>query len=358
MAIKYLDEEKTEKVSPKIRYFEKNRQMEAQNIGGVVENVPSAAIRSMLQGKGYTQGAMNPSAVPKFQDLALENFAPKTQSTLLNFLGGMPASAAGMAADVATNPAELLTFLMGGIGGKTIAKNMASIGKNVKTALKWEGSLEQAKKAKSSLDTVRTTLGKAKELAIKEVENVPATLDWKGNVSGKIVEAIRNPVYGVQFTEEGGVVNTVGNLDKVKTAVGELITPKVWQEAPKTELRQIKQFYGRVVGEMKKAAEKAGKPITKVLDDYDNFMERYNIIDDHLTDKYGNAMGNKLKTSFKVFAEPALKEAWGVVSKATPELKSVTKSMKTREILKNLLAITALASSVKAGEGVVRSLKP
>lgn len=300
--------------------------------------------------------------------IALDLQAGKPQDILSNLVkvgtGQRPAQygdvfrESGVPEPLAAGGGLLTDLILSPGGADMIAGGVKNLVKASKNAMKWEGSLQQARKAKESLDTIRKTIGNAKEIAIKEVKDVPATINWKGVQSQKITDAIKNPVYGVEFTEEGGVVNTVGNLDKVKTAVGELITPKVWQEAPKTELRQIKQFYGNIVGEMKKAAEKAGKPIAKALDDYDEFMEKFNIIDDHLTDKYGNAMGNKLKSSFKIMAEPALKEAWKDVSKATPELKGVVSSMKKRELLKNLLLIGGGTVAYKTGENLIKSIKP
>lgn len=87
--------------------------IEKQNVFGKVFNVPGAAIRSAFQGKGYTAGAINPSKVRTFQDLALENLSPKTTSTAVNFAGGLIPSAVGLAADIITQPANLLPGLVG-----------------------------------------------------------------------------------------------------------------------------------------------------------------------------------------------------------------------------------------------------
>lgn len=84
--------------------------MERQNAIGATFNVPGAAIRSAIQGKGYVEGAMNPSDVKKFQDIFIDK-AQFTTSPVINAVLGMPASAAGLALDVTTNPAEMLTVL-------------------------------------------------------------------------------------------------------------------------------------------------------------------------------------------------------------------------------------------------------
>jgi hypothetical protein len=66
-------------------------------------------------------------------------------------------------------------------------------------------------------------------------------------------------------------------------------------------------------------------------------MDNYSIINDHLVDKYGNALGNKLKHTFGILSESATKEAWKEVAKSSPEIKSVMNSMNRRELMKNLL---------------------
>jgi hypothetical protein len=83
--------------------------------------IPSAGIRSALQGKGYQRGVMNYKTTPKFQDLALEKLAPRTSDVLTNYIGGMFPSLMGYAADTATNPAEILMALVGGQAIKKLA---------------------------------------------------------------------------------------------------------------------------------------------------------------------------------------------------------------------------------------------
>lgn len=85
-------------------------------------SIPSAAVRSAIQGKGYAKGALDYKDVPKFQDIILDKYydavgstsgekpelgplaAPKTYA-------GMIPSAVGLAGDVITNPADLLSML-------------------------------------------------------------------------------------------------------------------------------------------------------------------------------------------------------------------------------------------------------
>jgi hypothetical protein len=82
-----------------------------RNILGNVFERPGAAIRSALQGKGYTAGAVNPTNVPTFQDLAIKA-SQQTTSPVANAALGMIPSALGLAADVVTNPADALTAII------------------------------------------------------------------------------------------------------------------------------------------------------------------------------------------------------------------------------------------------------
>lgn len=94
-------------------------------IGNIFER-PGAAVRSTLMGKGYIQGANFPEEVPKFQDVALDNYYNKLPSFPGKSILGMVPSALGLGADIVTNPADLLMMLAGKtpIGG---GKNLGGI---------------------------------------------------------------------------------------------------------------------------------------------------------------------------------------------------------------------------------------
>ncbi len=83
----------------------------ARNILGNVFERPGAAIRSAIQGKGYTAGAINPTNVPTFQELAIKG-SQITKSPTANVALGMIPSALGLAADIATNPADVLSAII------------------------------------------------------------------------------------------------------------------------------------------------------------------------------------------------------------------------------------------------------
>ena len=218
---------------------------------------------------------------------------------------------------------------------------MGTSAKAVTKTIKYETELQQAAKAKTALDGIRSTLGKAKSIAISGVDNISTDVSWNLK-SQRAFNAMKNPVYQIKFEQGTNMpVQTVGNMDKVKEALGDLIgSPQMWEEAPKKEIQHVKQIYGEINQAMKTAADKTGKPISQALDAYSEFMDKYHLVNKTVVDKAGNAMGNYLKETFKSTAEPALQEAWKDVSKMSPEIKSVMASMKNRELLRKILQVS------------------
>jgi hypothetical protein len=268
-------------------------------------------------------------------------------------LGGAGFSAGQTTEEGGTPEQVASSALMGGMAGKTLEQlpNLISSGKStLKKILKYDNSLKQAEKAKVALDKVRTTIGKAKELALQDVKDTPVDFDW-GKMPKLAQEKIKNPDYGIEFTKEGGPINTIGNLDKIKTALQDIPTTKDYVEAGNMSKRKVLQFAGEVRDAMVKAANDAGRPeLGKALKDYHNFMENYNLANDHLVDKYGNAMANKLRSTFRLFSEPSVKEAWKEIGKSSPEIKGIIKSRTNRELLKALL-ITA--PTIESGKRII-----
>jgi hypothetical protein len=94
-----------------------------RNIIGNIFERPGAAIRSAIQGKGYGAGALNPTNVPMFQDQMLNAYYKKAGVNPLSLAGGSLVSAGGLAADVLTNPADVLAMIAGKAPGvKAITK--------------------------------------------------------------------------------------------------------------------------------------------------------------------------------------------------------------------------------------------
>lgn len=182
---------------------EKSKPMiEDQNIFGQTFNVPGAAIRSALQGKGYVQGALNPSKVKKFQDIFIEK-AQSTTSPAMNAVLGMPASAAGFTLDAITSPDTLLTALVpAGAASKSLIKSVGStkagskvidIGKKIFTSditpIQWVKDFWGNKKKVESLAKEAKKVIQAETMAKKSIveesaaakKKISSTLDMKYN---------------------------------------------------------------------------------------------------------------------------------------------------------------------------------
>ena len=96
-----------------------------RNIVGNIFERPAAAIRGGIQAlapggetprQGYVRGAINPGTIPGFQQQAIEAYYqrlaeknPGQDPSAIQRFGGLVPSAAGLAADIVTNPADVLT---------------------------------------------------------------------------------------------------------------------------------------------------------------------------------------------------------------------------------------------------------
>jgi hypothetical protein len=206
--------------------------IEKQNILGQIFNVPGAAIRSGLMGKGYAQGAMNPSQVPTFQNALLDTYYKKTP----NFpgktvLGNIP-SAIGLGADIATNPADLLPMVAG--MSPTVQKMGKAIGATspAKSFNQWLNKERQmplpkvmnqkwlTDKAKTVKDVVDDTVSGLKEQYKVIFENVN---DKEVTKLGAIPK---------NYLEEFGLGNkaTIKQLWETRTKLLEDIAESTWDK--------------------------------------------------------------------------------------------------------------------------------
>lgn len=92
--------------------------LDSTNIWGDI-NRPAQGVRQALLNAGsgqnpiagFQQGYINPSQTPSLQDTFLKNASPQTTSALTNFIGGLPASTAGVGADIVAGMANPLNAL-------------------------------------------------------------------------------------------------------------------------------------------------------------------------------------------------------------------------------------------------------
>lgn len=238
-----------------------------RNILGNIVDRPGAAIRSAIQGKGYTKGAVNPSAVPTFQDLALKSYHEGAGRIAENIpeglgrkafegvatIGGMIPSAVGMAADIVTNPADLLgtiipatkpaqaagraimstkagqslkeiaTMPIEQIGRPTAEQLGAKVSKTVKEGI--EKAVRPSVIGKRTATQQETYFKKA-ESAVKDVlDNKPnlEIVDRNGNLSvGKNPESLNEALQAVGQTREN-IFETYSPMIKRASAAGEVV---------------------------------------------------------------------------------------------------------------------------------------
>ena len=320
-----------------------------QSTIGKVVDVAFSPIAKTLTGTSLSDRMMNKIGMQNvvnsfdlYGNNPVANAATIASNTLTGTLADMAESFTAPAAIVGGLASKIPAVQQ---AGRAIASSQASQAvvndatknRSLKNIFRYDSALKQAEKTKVALDSLRKNLGQAKEIALSNTGHIPVEVTFSGNVSSKVVNAIKNPIYEVEFPPEGVVVENIRHLDHIKMSMNDIVTAKDFVEAGNMEKRQIMQFAGRLRDDMVRAANDAGKPeLGNALKGYHDFMERYGKINDHLVDKYGDAMANKLKATFKWNAEPAIKQAWKDVSKSSPEVKQVMNSMKRRELLKDL----------------------
>jgi hypothetical protein len=173
--------------------------MEKQNILGQIFNVPGAAIRSAIQGKGYTQGAMNPSQVPTFQNMALENYYNKTPSFPGKTALGNVVSAGGMVADMATNPTDLLATILGGVGaGTKVGKAIGNVEVTLKND-KLAGNIIKSLIKPAHKDML---FGKNPGLGVSKEGIVASNLDSLGIKVTERIDQLKEAVKTIRSTPE------------------------------------------------------------------------------------------------------------------------------------------------------------
>jgi hypothetical protein len=183
-------------------------------------------------------------------------------------------------------------------------------------------TLARATKATQAIDELRTTLGEAKKQAVGAVADkvVP---NFKPTMPQQILNKLQDPLYEIEFTQSGAIKPTIGNLDKVKDALGDLMTSRGWEEATKKLQQSVKMTYGYVKDAMVGADDSIKEPIKA----YSDFMGKYGLVNKSLRDTSGNILEKKIRTAFTKGSEEQTKIAWKELSKQSEGLKQVMKDM-------------------------------
>jgi len=308
-------------------------------LGDIFER-PGAAIRSALMGQGYKQGALYPENVPTFQQKALETMAPNTASTMVNFLGGLPASSLGFAADIATNPAEILTTVLGGgssgklkgtkIGEfatkerstpRQIFRKYLSEGgvEGKRQSLKWQmedlnkkstqaiSEIRNVSKSKSNI--IRDSIKEADSLlsktidekAIKIQKQLPAWFKENSEVYGNTLDNI------AETLSKSKKPFTLQNADDIiSSSIGELDNELLLDGLPRRLLNRLARKYSSSPIEETVSSgllDSFGKPITHIETARNpnlviDFREFYEDIK-----KVGKAISSQLKSGQRFMAE-------------------------------------------------------
>jgi len=215
-------------VREKVRQDVPETGVEKQNILGQAFNVPGAAIRSAIQGKGYAAGAAQPSQVPRFQELAAQgasNLAGRLPPQIAAPVGGALSAVGqgvGLAADIATQPADMALMLAGKLPGTQQAAKM--IGAQV-MKLKPAQALGRFLTKPRHLKAVKDALG-GKVNAIDEIATnfVDAAKKMKKDFVSKWQPEVDDAVKSITKN-----VNTTSQVDDVAFAIDDILerTPDI-----------------------------------------------------------------------------------------------------------------------------------
>lgn len=244
-----------------LKFEDESKQIEEQNLIGSTFNVPGAAIRSALQGKGYTEGALRPSSVRKFQDIAIEK-AQFTTNPVINFALGMPASTVGMAADILTSPIDVATAgatslkpvqaLGTSLAGTKVGKAIGGAITSKITPMKWvKDAFSGIRKAKAAGETSKEAIlsksaeqigmvrsegsrlkGVVSTLSRKQKEAVSSEIDGLSKALESAEKKYSGKIADVAFTKSSEVRKELPSLFKRKSEEYGVGLQKVLNENP------------------------------------------------------------------------------------------------------------------------------
>lgn len=164
----------------------------SRNIFGNVFERPGAAVRAAIQApwgektKAYITGSNNPGNVPTFQDLALDAYYKNDKNSALKTAGGFGVSAAGMAADILTSPADALLSLVG----------KAPVGQKIPKYLANQVGRSRYNLGDVSKQVSRDVITNTKETAGRVISSVQKSPEKLAEEATSIYREILNPTAG------------------------------------------------------------------------------------------------------------------------------------------------------------------
>lgn len=208
---------------------EQNPQIEHQNIIGQTFNVPGATARSAIRenpilaasgplagllalaGVGGNQaqraagqGAANPSKVQTFQDQAISvgqnSMGGPSQSVAVNFMKGLVPSTVGLAADMATDPTNVLMSILPFLKTSKI-KPIAEVVD--KPFMKAVNPSTRGIKNKRGIDNLQNSARSAVESIVDNKKNLKYTDELGGVVEGKLPDNLDEFSQAISQTKKG-----------------------------------------------------------------------------------------------------------------------------------------------------------
>jgi hypothetical protein len=182
--------------------------------------------------------------------------------------------------------------------------------------------LDRATRGANELEKMRLGLGQAKGQAVARVAD-KTIKNFKPDIPEAVLKKLQDPIYKIEFTDKGAIKNTIGNVDKVKDALGDLVSNRAWKEvSPKKLITETKRLYGYLSNAMKETDSSLKSPIQA----FHNFMKDYTRLKPTFSDTKGVSTAS-IETAIKSDKAEAAFKAWERLSKKSPELSQVMKDV-------------------------------
>lgn len=343
-----------------------------RNIYGDIFERPASAIRSALIGKGYTQGALVPEEVPTFQDIALQKYYQNGKPSALKTARGFGVSALGMGADIATNPAQMLSILLGltpqgKIAGQQAIKDIGRAKELITTtgqkfATSPVGQITQKGLAKTTqaikelpskiprimgkdytinraqtlakdLKDLRLGYGSLKEDMLKKVGNLKVDVSDLSKTLDKLPDTAINKIGETVYDFKD---SSIKNIDDIREAIGDMLSSKDWIEATKTNKATLKYVFNEL-GNLMKAKH---PEVSSSLNAYSNFMKDVYRPAEKTLFRSGKIVEKPLRGALKKGAERTTQQAFESLGKSVETSKQALKDMSKfigREQLKKVI---------------------
>lgn len=334
-----------------------------------VFDVPSAAIRGAIQGKGYSQSAANFKDVPKFQDVLLDKYYQsnilKDSPAMKGYVGMVP-SAVGLAADIATNPAEGLMSLAGGKG----LEMMAKAGKSLGAPFKLRAIGNQAKEMEKVAQRATQGVAKAQEIInSKYTSQIGSAFNTRLNpsefkqTSSLVLKAIDDaPDLGTNFPLFDKILNqaqhaeTLNDLHRLKSAIGS--ASRVGSAAQRQALKKLYGGVSDILSGNKTVlpdGKSFGSVYSSITKEFENFTNKIgNVVSAVSQKKYGagRPMPSGERLSGGVLKKPEVERAFKALEEYFPKRGPFSPSGAGQNLVADINAINRSGVSSLLNKGL------